>query len=153
MTTKPLMDLFEENELNISALYSIYAQKFPEKQAFWERLSNEEISHANSIRNEKITIDAIVETKFTHGVVNYIMSFVLEEIKKTKREEITHQDALHTALRIERSMLEKKCFDIFTPTNETIKKIFLKLNAETEHHIQVLLAEMRENNFTFEETK
>ncbi|HCU71157.1 MAG TPA: hypothetical protein DIC35_05415 [Candidatus Moranbacteria bacterium] len=147
------MRLFEENELNIAALYLIYGQKLSQKHAFWNKLSQEEISHAKNISREKDAFDAIVENKFSRGVVSYIMNFVLEEIRKTKKEKITHKEALHTALRIERSMLEKKCFDMFTPTNQTVKNILLRLNSETEHHVEILLAEMKKNKFTFEDSK
>lgn len=151
MSHKPLMILFEENELNISSLYSLYAQKIPRKNAFWSKLSQEEISHAKNISQEKDALDTIVETKFSRGVVNYIMSFVLEEIQKAQDGKITHKEALHTALRIERSMLEKKCFDLFMPTSETLKNVFLKLNSETERHVAALLEEMKKNKFKFEE--
>lgn len=150
MNNKPLLTLFEENELNISSLYLLYAQKIPEKHNFWERLSDEEISHAKSIGKEKDNISSITGNNFSYGVINYVMNFVLEEIQKAKKGNVTHHEALHTALRIERSMLEKKCFDIFIPTDKKVKDILIKLNKETEQHVKSLLEEMRKNKFAFE---
>lgn len=150
MNNKPLLTLFEENELNISSLYLLYAQKIPEKHNFWKRLSDEEISHAKSIGKEKDNIGSITGNNFSYGVINYVMNFVLEEIQKAEKGKITHHEALHTALRIERSMLEKKCFEIFIPTDKKVKDILIKLNKETEQHVKALLEEMRKNKFVFE---
>lgn len=149
MKKKSLLVLFEENELNISRLYSLYAKKIPEKYEFWHQLSNEEISHAAAIGKEKNIIDAITENNFSRGVIKYVMDFVLEEIKKSRKEKITHQKAIQTALRVERSMLEKKCFEIFIPVNEKVKNILCKLNKETEQHVKVLTEEMKKNKFIF----
>jgi hypothetical protein len=79
------------------------------------------------------------------------MDFVLAETARAQRGNITHKNALHTALRIERSMLEKKCFDLFAPNNKTIKKVFDCLNVDTERHVQTLLDEMKKNKFSFED--
>jgi hypothetical protein len=143
------MDLFEENELNIASLYLIYAQKIPQEYNFWINLSNEEISHSKSIKGEKDTSTTIVENNFSRGVVKHVMDFVLKEIEKATQNKITHHEALLTALRIERSMLEKKCFEIFIPTNKKVKDMLCKLNKETEQHVALLIKEMKKNKFVF----
>jgi hypothetical protein len=146
MREKSILQLLEENEINISSLYSIYAEKIPTKHAFWKQLSNEEISHATSINANGINTDkaeSIEENNFSRGVIKYVMDFVLNEIENAKKNETTHFNALHTALRIERSILEKKCFDVFIPTSATIKEIFQKMNEETEQHIEILTQELK----------
>lgn len=143
--------LFEENESNIAALYSLYAQKIPEKQAFWNQLSNEEIAHAVQIGNKKDIPDTITENKFSRSVIKYVMDFVLEETKKAQQNEISHHDALLTALRIERSILEKKCFNMFSPTDDKVKNVLNKINHETERHVKILTKEMKLNNFPFKD--
>lgn len=143
--------LFEENEMNIAALYSLYAQKIPDKSAFWEKLSGEEIAHAASIGNKKTDEDqenSIIENKFSRGIIRYVMDFVLQETEKAQQGEISHEDALRTALRIERSVLEKKCFEMFSPSSEKIKAVFQRLNKDSERHVEVLLEEMKKNKFT-----
>ncbi|MFZ2187942.1 MAG: hypothetical protein WAV73_00050 [Candidatus Moraniibacteriota bacterium] len=146
MPNTPIIQLLEENELNVSALYAIYAKKIPMKATFWEQLSQEEISHAASIKNDSLGLDlehSIKENKFSRGIIKYVMNFVLEETRKAEESDMTHFDALHIALRIERSMLEKKCFDMFLPTNTTLKDLFEKLNADTEKHTKVLMKELK----------
>ncbi len=81
------------------------------------------------------------------------MNFILDEIKKTQKNSITHKEALHTALRIEQSMIEKRCFEMFSSPSKSVHNIFLKLNKETECHIETLLAEMKKNKFTFKDPK
>lgn len=150
MNDKPILTLLEENELNISSLYALYARKIPHKNAFWDQLSREEISHAASLNNGGSDIDSaqsIIENKFSRGVIRYVMDFVLEETRRaeSEKETLSHHDALHTALRIERSMLEKKCFDILTPANTTVQALLQKLNDETEQHIEMLTEEIERN--------
>jgi len=151
MNNRPIITLFEENELKISVLYSLYAQNIPGKRAFWQRLSDEEISHAAQLGTEKNPTDVVSETKFSRAVIKHVMDFVLAETEKAQLGAVSHKSALHAALRIERSMLEKKCFDLFEPNNKTIKKVFDCLNADTEKHVQTLVEEMKKNKFSFEE--
>lgn len=146
MGNKSILQLLEENELNISALYSLYADKIPSKRAFWERLSAEEISHAASLNSNGPDIDSaqsIVENNFSRGIIKHVMDFVLEEIQRAQNSEVAHVDALRTALRVERSLLEKKCFDVFMPTNKTVKEVFQQMNDETEQHVERLMQEMK----------
>jgi hypothetical protein len=146
MSNTPIIQLLEENELNVSELYALYAQKIPDKYAFWNQLSREEISHAASIKNDCRGLNleqAIADNNFSRGIITYVMNFVLAEIERARNNEVSHFDALNTALRIERSMLEKKCFDIFAPTNITLKELFEKLNADTEKHTRLLMEELK----------
>lgn len=73
------------------------------------------------------------------------MDFILKEIKRAETKKVSHVDALQSAIRIERSMLEKKCFDIFTPTDKAIEEIFCKLNDETEKHLKMIEEELRKS--------
>ena len=120
--------------------------KFVHPSAFWEQLSQEEISHATALSNDNTNISAeqsIAENKFTRGVLQYVMDFVLAEIQRAEKNDIAHLDALNTALRVERSILEKKCFELFIPTNITIQDVFQKMNRETEQHIKTLVQELQ----------
>lgn len=153
MENKTIMRLFEENELNISVLYAFYAKNIRGKKLFWDRISKEEIVHAREVRKgaeEMGGWDVIEENKFTRGVVRNVMDFVLEEIEKAKKGKVSHGEALRTALRIERSMLERKCFDMFIPANVTIRKMLDRLNGDTERHVAMLLGEMKKNKLTLE---
>ncbi|MBP9728185.1 MAG: hypothetical protein KBD27_02280 [Candidatus Moranbacteria bacterium] len=88
MAQKTIIDLFEENELEISELYRLYAQNFSKHKAFWTRLSKEELLHAQDIVNTrgKNNGNKCFElNKFAHGVIRYVNSFVKKQIREAKK--------------------------------------------------------------------
>lgn len=144
LESKSILDAFEENELNISRLYEIYSKKIPRKQAFWEKISKEEIRHAEEIRKiDKETEASFKESKFHRGIIRNIFDFVEKSLQEAEKEDISHLEALNVALRIEQSFLEKKSFEIFAPNQKTVKEVLQKLNLETEGHIKKLQNELK----------
>src|SRR5271169_5123521 len=117
MKERSLIDLFEDNELKISILYKIYSQKIPAKKLFWQKISNEEVIHAQEIARAFIKEkECFKENKFSRGVVNYVSGYVEVKIEEARKNKMTHTDAINNALRIEQSILERKCFEMFIPT-------------------------------------
>lgn len=144
MKNESLIRLFEENELNISELYGLFSKKIVEHKDFWGRLSKEEITHAQNIHDSQTSLGIkISEKNFTRDALNYVINFVDEKIEQIGKEGITHTDAIDTALRIERSIIEKKCFEFFEADNENTKDFIKKLNKETETHIRILEKERK----------
>jgi len=138
-----ILDLFEANELNISCLYKIYSKISPKSESFWKKLAKEEIEHAIEIRNSYDgKADVFEENAFSRGTIKYVADFVEESINKTKKEKISHLKAVETALRIEQSFIEKKCFEIFIPNEKRVEDVLKKLNKETEEHIEKLRTEL-----------
>lgn len=142
---KTILKLFEENELDISRLYRLYSQKIQGHKRFWENLSREEIEHSLEIARigKEEGFDMIKENNFSHGIIKYVSDFVGEQIEKVKKEKVSHKEAVEIALRIEQSMLEKKCFEIFIPSQKSLKKALDKLNKETEKHVELLKKELK----------
>ena len=140
-----ILDAFEKNELDISELYKIYSEKILEHSDFWRRLSNEEIGHAKEISslNNNASEEQFQENKFSRGVINYISSFVSEQIEYAKNNVISHSDAINIALRVEQSMLEKKCFEMFSPTGATLREVLTRLNKDTNKHEMMLREELK----------
>lgn len=139
-----ILDLFAQNELNVSRLYRLYSQKIPKQQVFWEKLSREEIQHAQEIEEAYSgKEEPFQENNFSRGIIKYVADFVQDSIKQAKEEKMSHKKALQVALRIEQSFLEKKCFEIFIPNQQTIKKVLQKLNKETQEHIERLQKEFQ----------
>lgn len=144
MKERSIIDLFEDNELKISILYNLYSKKIPEHQKFWKNISDEEVIHAREIaRNFQKEKESFKENKFTRGVVSYVSGYVEEKIEEAKKTNLSHADAINIALRIEQSMLEKKCFDMFIPTDITVKKVMERLNKDTERHANQLRKELK----------
>jgi len=139
-----ILRLFEENELNISRLYRIYSEKIPQGKAFWIKLSKEEIQHALEIRESyKGKENIFKENTFARGTIKHVSDFVFDSINQAKTEKLSYVEALEIALRIEQSFLEKKCFEIFIPNQETVRNVLKKLNKETEKHIERLQIELK----------
>ncbi len=144
LQSKSILETFEQNELNISELYKIYSEKIPKKKSFWEKISKEEIRHAEEIRKiDKETEASFEESKFHQGIIRNIFEFVEKSLHEAKQKEITHVDALSAALRVEQSFLEKRSFEIFSPTQKTVKEVLQRLNLETEGHIKKLQDELK----------
>ncbi len=144
---KSIVKLFEENELNISLLYSLYAKNIPGHLAFWTKISQEEIAHAKAIAGAFAETESkeeyFEENNFSRGIINYISDFVSEKTIEAENNTPTHIEAINTALRVEQSMLEKKCFEIFIPNDASIQAVLKKLNTDTEKHILYLRQELK----------
>lgn len=144
LESKSILDAFEQNELNISRLYEIYSEKIPRKQAFWKKISKEEIRHAKEIRKiDKEGEVSFEESKFHRGIIRNIFDFVEVSVKEAEKKKLSHVEALNVALRVEQSFLEKKSFEIFAPNQKTVKEVLQKLNLETEGHIKKLQNELK----------
>lgn len=134
-----ILDLFEQNEQNVSRLYKLYSKIDEKYQKFWEKLAQEEIQHALEIRESyQGQEDIFQENKFSRGIIKYVADFVQESLNRAKKYKLSQREALETALRIEQSFLEKKCFEIFIPSHQKVKKVLEKLNQETEEHVERL---------------
>jgi rubrerythrin len=145
---KSIILLFEENELKISQLYGLYSQALPENKDFWEKISEEEIGHANAIADAFSVLrkkdEYFKENNFTRGIIKYISDFVEEQIMAAAKKKPPHLEAINIALRVEQSMLEKKCFEIFIPTNAELKDVLNRLNKDTERHVNLLRKELKD---------
>ncbi|MDR3558778.1 MAG: hypothetical protein P4L62_04900 [Candidatus Pacebacteria bacterium] len=145
---KSIITLFEENELKISQLYDMYAQALPDHKDFWEKISEEEIGHANAISDAFAVLgkknEYFEENNFTRGIIKYVSDFVEEQIMAAVKKKPTHLEAINVALRVEQSMLEKKCFEIFIPTDDALKDVLKRLNQDTERHVNLLRKELKD---------
>jgi len=144
---KSIIKLFEENELSISLLYDLYSKNIPAHKAFWEKISKEEIMHAKAIadafKKTQNKDEYFKENNFSRGIINYISNFVAEKTIEAENATPSHLEAINTALRVEQSMLEKKCFKIFIPTDETLRNVLKNLNQDTEKHVRYLRQELK----------
>jgi len=142
MKNKKILDLFEQNELDVSRLYRLYSQKIRGKKKFWEQLSREEIGHALEIRKSyQGKEDIFKESQFARGTIQHVADFVENCIQETKTKKISHKKALETALRVEQSFIEKKCFELFIPNHEKVEAVLKKLNKESQEHLERLQKE------------
>lgn len=144
ISRKNILDLIEENEMNVSRLYALYAGKIPGHRVFWLDLSSEELGHAANIRamRKKMPDATFEENNFTRGALRYVFDFLQEKLQEAGEKSISHADALGNALRIEQSILEKKCFEFFLPNDKELKTVMENINRETESHVSKLRDEL-----------
>ncbi len=144
---KNILTLIFENEQRVLELYRIYAKKIGKHKLFWRGLAGEEAVHVKILGDlnayYRDSDDLFKTNKHIFEIFDYISSFIENEISRAKSEDVSQESALEVALRIEQSMVEKKCFEIIKPEKSEIMKVFRRLNEETKKHTELLLKECK----------
>lgn len=141
-TKEDILFIFLENEEKIEKLYRLYRDRFPAYRDLWRRLEEKEKTHVRILAALKQRFghkkNLFKITDYSLKIIGYIGDFIDSRLEKTKSGPISASEAIATALRIERSMVEKKCLKTFKPLALDIENIFKKLNRQTDHHIRIL---------------
>lgn len=139
---KNILLIFLENEKKIEKLYNLYALKFPDCKKLWLELARGEKFHVEILSVLKDKFDSPNQFfKLDHyliDVLTYASNFIDTQLKKSSLDKISLDEALEVALRIEQSILENKCFEVFEPTLDEIKLSFARLNSDTVKHAKKL---------------
>lgn len=140
-----VLALFRKNEQKVEGLYKIYSLSFSGSRKIWEKLSKEERKHAKEFcdlelkfGNDKKLFEI---NKHSKEILKNITNFINKEFKRA--DSISLEEALETGLRIEQSMIENKCFEIFIPKIAEIEKVLKKINNDTKRHAELLRKEMK----------
>lgn len=145
-----ILELFAQNEKKVSLLYSLYSRKKGADKYFWQDLSEQETGHAKIIRRARQKLkkrgESIKENKYSRQIIEYVSGFIDEEIAKAKKKRVFSDDAFEVALRLEQSMIENKCFEIFSPKNKEIASVMRRLNRDTNKHSRLLLSRIKKND-------
>ncbi|MDQ1283772.1 MAG: hypothetical protein QG620_120 [Patescibacteria group bacterium] len=117
---------------------------FPLIRISGKKLSGEEIVHSQEIKAMKQDNfeKNFQENNFTRGIIKYVSNYVDEQLEAANSKKLTVEEALNIALRVEQSMLEKKCFEIFIPNHSTLKDVLDRLNKDTDRHANMLRKEL-----------
>ncbi|MBN1868184.1 hypothetical protein JW916_12940 [Candidatus Sumerlaeota bacterium] len=142
MPSKPdaaqkILSLLIENEEAAAELYRAYGTRFVETQALWAGLAAEERSHAAQLRTLSKSLEIDVSRAgptFDPVWIQEGIDRAKEETSRAQRNEITLQQALETAIEIERGMIEKGFFEIFDGHDERAQGILRGLRGLTENH-------------------
>jgi len=132
------MDIFCKNEEKVADLYYVYADLFVTHSDLWSMISAQEREHSRLFRGLSL-IDEEDASSFkinrhSMGILNYISRFIDDQLSIARSGKIDAACALETALRLEQSMIEKKCFEMFEPRSEEIYEAFRRVNHETGQH-------------------
>lgn len=139
---KNILLIFLENEKKIEKLYNLYALKFPNCKKLWLDLAREEKFHVEILLVLTDKFDSpnqfFKPDQYLINILIYANNFINKQLKKSSLDKISLEEALAVALRIEQSILENKCFEIFEPMLDEIKLSFARLNYETARHVKKL---------------
>jgi rubrerythrin len=137
---KELIDALIKNEKALEELYKAYADKLALYRNFWQKIAEDEESHAAWINT--------LYTKMENGLVDFAEDrFPLEAVKdfikytEGKKKEalegnVTLLEALETAVHMERGLLENKFFEVFKDDSLEIKIILEALRLGTAEHLR-----------------
>jgi len=139
-------------ELNVSKMYSLFDELFPDDSEFWQELVFEEESHANIIG------DGIAIFEQIHAFPHELLSHNLQKLKDTnknlefllakfKRVHPSRSEAFNTALDIEISAGELHYQHFLEEKHlSSLDETFRQLNEEDKDHAIRLRAYMQEND-------
>lgn len=146
---KRTIDFLIENEKDIARLYRMYARKMKEYGNFWRGIILEEDGHVKMLSDIKKSLGkgekAFYSNNYSIDIILYISKFVKREIQKSQKGKINPKDAFECALRIEQSIIESRCFDIFVPTKKEIREVLRKINREAKNHARVVQKELKKH--------
>lgn len=140
MEKQEIVELLALHEESISKLYSVISKRFIEYQNFWEKLADEEMQHAGSIRKLLLRIQGglgiVNSEKFSFSKLSESLADIQEATGRVEEPDFTLQDALSLSLSIEESLLEGKYFEVFIGNCAEVKQVQYCLEAAVKDHCQ-----------------
>lgn len=138
-----LLDLLQQHELKISALYETFASNLPSSRDAWLSLANEEKLHAKWIntlhahlKNESISLE---KTKFTCQSVRTAIAYIENTTASAAKNKPDLKKSLIIAINVEKSLLESQFFTVFELSNLNAQNIRSRLEEATNSHVNKLL--------------
>lgn len=136
--SRKLLNLLMEYERSIHELYSVYAVRLPGHEAFWKKLSEEELLHARSVEviakaAERGTI-VVNRDAFKIPAVQSALNFLKNEIKEAATAPLSQLSALAIAVSIEQSIIDHKFYALLPQDHPKTKRIFEALHDEAVRH-------------------
>lgn len=136
-----LIDEAIKTEMNISTLYLLYSELFPEDRDFWWKLSIEEKNHAALLKSAhlylklgKLTDEVLYQRLETMKQVN---SVILQHIEQYRKDKPSATQAYRYALGLENSAAELHFQQLMESFSEDrIVGIFQKLGGEDRNHAE-----------------
>jgi hypothetical protein len=140
---KELIELFVEQELLISKLYTLFSKRYLDYVDFWVGMSREEYHHATLVkrivesdsRNEINLSQGELRSNNLSSSLKFIQG-IIDEFKSNKNFPIGQ--AVIMALHIEKGLWERKMFQSFEGDSSEVRRIMENLNLEQELHIKKL---------------
>jgi hypothetical protein len=145
METSELIRILAENEESIMRLYGLYAGIFPDEKIFWEKMAFEEREHAELIRGlstmTKMADIRISTSGFDAEGFRTFREYINGIYETARNGGISRNDAIWSAIKIERTIFELKLLDCFSSPSPDVTGLFEQLKDETQAHFDRLSSE------------
>jgi len=133
----------------VMELYWMYSEKFPDHEAFWISMADDERKNTEWVHStiEKIK-DGTIEynrDRFNIEAIRTTLNFVKSQMQTVQSQPITLQSALGNAAGIEDSLAKRKFYEIIKDDNPEGRKLYQKFIAENQKH-RDLLSQFRQKN-------
>lgn len=134
-----MINLCIEKELLLAEIYRNYARSFPEHRIFWSELEADELEHAGWVRflQQQASKSQLV---FDEGKTRtYTLKTFIEHLQKTlddaRRPGISCERALATTLDLERSLLERNVYSLFSSKAVKDRQLLQLLQQGVRDHL------------------
>ena len=154
-----LADEAMQLEYNVSKLYIVFRDSYPEDSDFWWKLVIEESNHAALIKSgiESFMPKDLFPSEILHPELEELQEANKELLSLLNKYEIsqpTRETAFNLALKIERSAGEIHFQNTMTKqTDSEVLKLFQKLNQDDIDHAKRIQAYMKEKGIKESETE
>lgn len=137
-----LIQEIRSHELILAKMYKQFSKTHPHHCQFWSQLAHEEAMHAKWIKSlgqhYENAIIGLTEIKVSHQAIQTSISHPERQTEASKNGNLSLLNAVTVALDIEKSMIDKKIFDIFDLAGAKNGRIRANLEKETTRHRQSL---------------
>ena len=137
-----IVELLAQHEEALSALYRTYADKFIDYEQFWEGLVQDELKHAQWIRAVKPKVEEgsviVNEDRFPAAGIQESIQHIKNLNNKAEELDITLEEALQTAAKLEKGLIDLKFFEAFEGDPEALKNLLSSLKSATQYHYQMV---------------
>lgn len=141
-----MLSKLAENEAALARLYNTYAELFPQKRNFWEKLAREEDKHAqmiNQVADNALDGVMVDDLNLDLKLIQVSLDYISEKQKQADTADLNLKEAISIALGIETGILERGSFDflIGRPIPE-FDNLFSELVTDTRQHSEKIRAEL-----------
>lgn len=134
------LEMLAKNEEEMSELYRLYAMVLPQYKDLWLELAADETEHARWIRDFARGVDKgtlILNKKmFPEATFSYYHDYLQGAMEKASKRGIEPIQAFTSALYVEQSLVESKCFEGVGTGSADFDKVALRLQQATEGHVK-----------------
>ncbi len=137
-----ILDLLQDIELTVAALYRRFSHIFAQDRVFWENLSQDEESHAVMVQELRSTLlkngSPFELGKISFTTLSTYRQGIQRQLDRLERGELHRQNAFFIARDFEKTLIEHRFYESIRSENPGYRAIQEKIRVETESHLQKL---------------